>query len=56
LNCLLNHVIEGDTEISEDEEDDGSSYRMALKKGEIGKVQRGSTRSHSLEKSLWKRL
>jgi hypothetical protein len=40
----------------EDEDEDVNSYWMTLRKGEIVEFERGSTRSRSLENSLWKSL
>jgi len=41
----------------EEEEEDVSSYWMTLRKRErMLEIRRGSTRSHIMENSLWKRL
>jgi hypothetical protein len=50
-NCLLKYVIESKREGKSNEED-VSSLR---KRRDIG-ILRGSTRSHPVENSLWKRL
>jgi hypothetical protein len=44
--------------IQEDEEEDVESYLMTLKKGQerILSFEGGSSRSHYVENSLWKRL
>jgi len=42
--------------VREDEEEEVSSYWMTLKKGEVNENWKRSTRSHCLQKTLWKRL
>jgi hypothetical protein len=42
--------------VKEDEEEDVSSYWMILRKREDMEIERGSTRLHSVETSLWKRI
>jgi hypothetical protein len=59
-NCLLKHVIEG--EIEERIEVTGrrgkrrKNYRVILREKMILENERGSTRSHTVKNSLWKRL
>ena len=55
-NCLLNLVIEGKIEVQEDEEEDVRNYLLTLSKGGILLTERGRTRSHCVEKSVWKGL
>jgi hypothetical protein len=59
-NCLLKHVteeeIEGRIQLREDEEEDVSRYWMTTGKERILEIQTGSTKSHSVENSVWKRL
>ena len=54
-NCLLKHVIEGETEgrmeVRGNEEDDVSRYRMTLRKSGVMKLERGSTRQHCVEEA-----
>jgi hypothetical protein len=50
-NCLLKQVTEGKTEgMMEGPGRQGRRHKQVLE------IKRGSTRSHSLENSLWKRL
>jgi hypothetical protein len=57
--CILKHIIEGKIEGGykwrENKENGVSSYCMSLR-ARILETVRGSTRSHSVENSLWKRL
>jgi hypothetical protein len=56
-NRLLKHVIEGKLRGKYRNEEEGvSSYWMTLRKKKILEIERGSTRSHPVENSLWKRL
>jgi hypothetical protein len=59
-NCLLKHVIEGKIEgrikVTEDEEEDVSSYWMALRKKRRYWKLKEETLARTLENSLWKRL
>jgi len=52
-NCLLKHFTEGKVEGWGDEEEDVRNYWITLK---IQEFERGITRSHTVENSLWKRL
>jgi hypothetical protein len=58
--CLLKHVIEGQLEEGykwrEDEEEDVSNYSVALRKWEDTGNWKGTTRSHCVEKWLWRWL
>jgi hypothetical protein len=54
-NCLLRHVIEG--KIEEKARRKGKQLLGDLQeKNNVSETERGSTRSHSPETSLWKRL
>jgi hypothetical protein len=57
-NCLIKHFIEENIQRKiEDDEDDLNSHGITLRKEErILGIERGSARSHCMEKSLWKRL
>jgi len=57
-NCLLEHFIEGKIEGTKKkkEEEDVNSHWMTESKREDTIDCKGSTRSHSMEKRLWKRL
>jgi hypothetical protein len=50
------HKVIVNKSVREDEEEDVSSYWMTLRKENILEIERGSTRSHPVENSLWKRL
>jgi hypothetical protein len=58
--CLLKHVIEGKTEgrkeVTGRRARRGKQLPDEVKKEMILETERGSTRSHSVENSLWKRL
>jgi hypothetical protein len=53
-NCLLKHVIEGKLEgrieMTGRRGEDVSSYWMNLRKREVLEIERGSTRSHPVER------
>ena len=58
-NCILKHIIEGKIEGKIDatgDEDEARSYWMTLKKERTLEIERGSTKSHFVENSPWKRL
>ena len=55
-NCLSNILLKERHKGWEDEEEDVSSYWMTLRKEQILEHERGSTRTWSVEKLLWKRL
>ena len=59
-NCLLKQVIEGKIrgrwKWQEDEEEDVRSYWMTLRTGEDTPFEGGSSRSHYVEESFWRRL
>jgi hypothetical protein len=53
---VIEGKLEGRIEMTGNEEEDVSSYWMTLRKREDTGNERGSTRSHPVENSLWKRL
>jgi hypothetical protein len=55
-NCLLSHIIEGEIIGTKGEEGDISSCWMTWRKQEDTGIEGGSSGSHSLENSVWKRL
>jgi len=55
-NCLLKQVIEGKGERIEEEAENGRRFWTILRKSKILELERGSTRSHSVENWLWKWL
>jgi len=58
--CLLKHVTEGNTEgrkeVTGRRARRGKQLLDEVKKAMILETERGSTRSHSVENSLWKKL
>jgi hypothetical protein len=54
---VIEGKLEGRIEMTGNEEEDVSSNWMTLRgKKKILEIKKGSTRSHTLENSLWKRL
>jgi hypothetical protein len=53
---VIEGKLEGRIEMMGREGEDVSSYWTTLGKNKILEIERGSTRSHSVENSLWKRL
>jgi hypothetical protein len=54
INCLITQVIEETIKGRDDEEENLSSYWITKRR--ILEVEKGGTRPHSVENSLWKRL